>query len=128
LDRIGGDARSIVIEQLKNSNDHFRALAVRILRRRAPEFNDQILAMASDASPEVRREVLLAIRMIDSEAAMTFWRNSRRTTMAAIATCSKRSTLPPEHARLNYWPAWRPSGRCRPISFNFCKCLLPSGR
>jgi putative membrane-bound dehydrogenase-like protein len=70
LDRIGGDARGIVVDQLKNSNASFRALAARILRRHGGEFSDPILGMASDSSAEVRREVLLAIRTIKGKVAL----------------------------------------------------------
>ncbi len=61
LDRIGGDARKTVVETLKSSDASLRALAVRILRRHGDDHGDAILAMADDASPEVRREVLLAL-------------------------------------------------------------------
>ncbi len=70
LDRIGGDARKIVVDRLKNPDASFRALAVRILRRHGSEFSAPILGMASDASAEVRREVLLAIRSLDGEKAI----------------------------------------------------------
>ncbi len=65
LDRIGGQARSTVFEQLQGDDPRFRALGVRILRRHGDEFAGQILAMAGDADVEVRREVLLALRSID---------------------------------------------------------------
>ncbi|HEV3136346.1 MAG TPA: PVC-type heme-binding CxxCH protein [Pirellulales bacterium] len=70
LDRIGGDARAVVVDQLKHANASFRALAVRILRRHGSEFGDPILDMADDASAEVRREVLLAIRTLEGEQAL----------------------------------------------------------
>ncbi len=69
LDRIGGDGRTRVVEQLQNSDSPFRALAVRILRRHGSEYCDSILGMAADASPEVRREVLLALRGLAGEKA-----------------------------------------------------------
>ncbi|HQU47026.1 MAG TPA: dehydrogenase, partial [Pirellulales bacterium] len=61
LDRIGGDGRRAVVDELKSIDAAMRALAVRILRRHGSEQADAILAMAGDASPEVRREVLLAL-------------------------------------------------------------------
>lgn len=61
LDRIGGDGRQVVVEQLKNGDAALRALAVRILRRHGAEKADAILSMTADTSPEVRREVLLAL-------------------------------------------------------------------
>ncbi|HXT58882.1 MAG TPA: PVC-type heme-binding CxxCH protein [Pirellulales bacterium] len=68
LDRIGGDARKLVVETLKSDDAAFRALAVRILRRHGGDKSDPasgageaVLAMADDKSPEVRREVLLAL-------------------------------------------------------------------
>jgi hypothetical protein len=61
LDRLGGEARKVVVDQCKNPDDAMRALAVRILRRHGSEQADVILAMAADPSLEVRREVLLAM-------------------------------------------------------------------
>ncbi|HVX10859.1 MAG TPA: PVC-type heme-binding CxxCH protein [Pirellulales bacterium] len=61
LDRIGGEARRSVVDELKSGDGAMRALAVRILRRRGAEHTDAILAMAGDPSLEVRREVLLAL-------------------------------------------------------------------
>ncbi len=69
LDRIGGAARSTVVEQLKASDSTYRALGVRILRRHGEEYSDAILNLASDPAPEVRREVLLAIRTLKGEKA-----------------------------------------------------------
>ena len=69
LDRIGGEARRQVAEQLASAEDTFRALAVRILRRHGEEYSDAILALASDSSAEVRREVLLAIRKLPQQKA-----------------------------------------------------------
>jgi putative membrane-bound dehydrogenase-like protein len=70
LDRIGGSARAHVLEQLKAIDPAMRALAVRILRRHGAQYGDKILMLSEDPSAEVRREVLLAIRNLDSEAAM----------------------------------------------------------
>jgi putative membrane-bound dehydrogenase-like protein len=70
LDRIGGEARKSVLEQLKNSDPSFRGLAVRILRRHGREFAQPILEMASDPSAEVRREVLLALHTLEGEKAL----------------------------------------------------------
>jgi putative membrane-bound dehydrogenase-like protein len=61
LDRIGGGARKVVVDQLKSSDSAFRALAVRILRRHGDEYADAILAQASDPAEEVRLEVLLTL-------------------------------------------------------------------
>jgi len=69
LDRIGGAARESVVAQLKNSDSTYRALGVRILRRHGEEYGAAILNLASDPAPEVRREVLLAIRTLKSEKA-----------------------------------------------------------
>jgi putative membrane-bound dehydrogenase-like protein len=71
LDRLGGDARTVVVAQLANPDAAFRALAVRILRRHGNEFGDAILKLSDDSSGEVRREVLLAIRTLDSDKAET---------------------------------------------------------
>ncbi|MGH7192824.1 MAG: c-type cytochrome, partial [Candidatus Saccharimonadales bacterium] len=60
LDRIGGDARNLVTDQLQSSDAAMRALAVRILRRHGDEYAESILALAGDSSGEVRRDVLLA--------------------------------------------------------------------
>jgi putative membrane-bound dehydrogenase-like protein len=69
LDRIGGSARDIVAKQLSSSDSKMRALAVRILRRHGDECADKILPLAADKSPEVLREVLLAIHGIPGEKA-----------------------------------------------------------
>ncbi len=69
LDRIGPDARRAVVEQLKNPDAQFRALAIRILRRHGDAYGDAILDSADDSSGEVRREVLLAIRALESQRA-----------------------------------------------------------
>ncbi len=64
LDRIGGNARKLVVNQLKDNAPQWRALAVRILRRHGADYADDILPLANDESLEVVREVLLAIRNI----------------------------------------------------------------
>jgi putative membrane-bound dehydrogenase-like protein len=69
LDRLGADARDAVIGQLQNDSAEFRALAVRILRRHGQEYGDAILKLSTDPSPEVRREVLLAIRSLRGSSA-----------------------------------------------------------
>src|SRR5262249_21377630 len=56
-----GEGRKIVLDQLKNSDSAFRALAIRILRRHGEEYAGTILEQASDPSDEVRLEVLLTI-------------------------------------------------------------------
>ncbi len=69
LDRIGGDARNVVVDQLRQDDPAFRALGVRILRRHGNEFGPAILGLAGDPSSEVRREVLLAIRTLSGDSA-----------------------------------------------------------
>ena len=69
LDRIGGSARDIVVEQLKSADPAFRALAVRILRRHGDEYAGAILPLANDSSGEVRREVILACGKITGDKA-----------------------------------------------------------
>ena len=69
LDRIGGAGREYVAKQLSNSDGKWRALAVRILRRHGEPHAPAILALANDTDGEVVREVLLAIRKLDSSAA-----------------------------------------------------------
>ena len=69
LDRIGGPARAIVLQQLESKDAAFRALAVRILRRHGDEYLAVILPLADDPSSEVTREVLLAIRSARSDEA-----------------------------------------------------------
>src|SRR6185312_17458003 len=56
------------------TNPIMRALAIRILRRHDltgsdAEYAPRILALAHDPSPEIRREVLLTIRTLKSDAA-----------------------------------------------------------
>ena len=69
LDRIGGDGRTTVLAQLGSPDSSMRALAVRILRRHGAEYADRILALQGDRSPEVAREVLLAIAGLKTPAA-----------------------------------------------------------
>lgn len=69
LDRIGGDARKLVVESLNSPDAALRALAVRILRRHGVEDGEAVLAKADDASAEVRREVLLALPKLSGSAA-----------------------------------------------------------
>ncbi|HEV3341312.1 MAG TPA: PVC-type heme-binding CxxCH protein [Pirellulales bacterium] len=69
LDRMGGEPRRAVIDQLKNPDAAMRALAVRILRRHGSEQANNIPPMAGDPSPEVRREVLLALPKLQGAAA-----------------------------------------------------------
>ncbi|MBX7166121.1 MAG: HEAT repeat domain-containing protein [Pirellulales bacterium] len=61
LDRIGGEARSAVTAELHHDDARYRALAVRILRRHGSAAAAEILALADDPDPAVRREVLLAL-------------------------------------------------------------------
>jgi putative membrane-bound dehydrogenase-like protein len=70
LDRIGGAARQVVVDELKTENDRYRALAVRILRQHGDAYADSILAMADDTSAEVRREVLILAGQLPSEKAL----------------------------------------------------------
>ena len=61
LDRIGDAGRRIVRDTLSDRDPAFRALAMRILRRHDDTL-DAVLAKIDDTSPEVRREVMLALR------------------------------------------------------------------
>jgi putative heme-binding domain-containing protein len=70
LDRIGGSARDEVLATLGSKSDELRSLAVRILARHGDQYADQILNLADDVSPIVGREVLLAIRNIQGDAAL----------------------------------------------------------
>ncbi|HVU87882.1 MAG TPA: PVC-type heme-binding CxxCH protein [Pirellulales bacterium] len=73
LDRVGGEARQKVAEQLKSLSGRERALAVRILRRHGEEYRAPLLALADDPEIEVRREVILALtdwRGADIDAAL----------------------------------------------------------
>jgi putative membrane-bound dehydrogenase-like protein len=68
-DRIGGDGRKLVLDALRDDDPAMRALAVRILRGHDAEYEKQILALADDPSLQVGREVMLAIRDIESDEA-----------------------------------------------------------
>lgn len=68
LDRIGGKARDLVRQRLADREPSWRALVVRILRRHGGAEAPGILALAGDASAEVRREVLLAVTKLDDAA------------------------------------------------------------
>jgi putative membrane-bound dehydrogenase-like protein len=70
LDRIGGSGKKVVLTALSSTSDELRALAVRILARYGDEHADEILKVASDASPLVEREVLLALRNIKGDRAL----------------------------------------------------------
>ena len=69
MDRLGGEVREAVVAQLHDDSGEFRALAVRILRRHGQQYGDAILKLSADPSPEVRREVLLAIRNLQGPPA-----------------------------------------------------------
>lgn len=62
LDRIGGEGREYVKEELRSQDPAFRALAVRILRRHGDENFRDIGGLAGDNDGEVRKEALLAYR------------------------------------------------------------------
>jgi len=70
LDRIGGDARQAVVEQLQSEDAAFRALAVRILRRHDSLTPEQLRRLAADPSDEVRREILLWLPRVNSGTAL----------------------------------------------------------
>jgi len=69
LDRIGGTGRELVKTELSSADPKFRALAVRILRRRAAEYENEILTALKDENAEVRREAALAIPELSSDTA-----------------------------------------------------------
>lgn len=69
LDRIGGKGRDIVAEHLTHQNEELRALAVRILGRHGVAMQDRVLSRTKDPSALVRREVMLALRRIETPAA-----------------------------------------------------------
>lgn len=61
-DRIGGEARQLVREQLGATDPTFRALAVRILRRHGKTYFDDLAKAAGGEAPaEVQREFLLGL-------------------------------------------------------------------
>lgn len=72
LDRIGGPGREFVKAELLSGDPAFRALAIRILRRHGAKYEREILAMVDDPSPEVLRELLLAMPKVKSRLA-TDW-------------------------------------------------------
>jgi putative membrane-bound dehydrogenase-like protein len=71
LDRIGPEGRLFVRKELRSAAAEFRALAVRILRRHGDAYEEEILALARDPSPDVAREVLLALPALSGERAET---------------------------------------------------------
>lgn len=73
LDRIGSAGRKFVAQQLSSDDPAFRALAARILRRRADDDIKQLTTLVADSAPEVRRELLLAIPMIARVDAHGAW-------------------------------------------------------
>lgn len=70
LGRSGGEGMPAIIAALLDSNPRFRELAVRILARHGRRYENEILAVARDPSPVVRREALLALAAIDSPRAL----------------------------------------------------------
>jgi len=73
LDRIGGEARRLVVRHLRHTDEQLRALAVRILRRHGDAYAEEILPLVDDASPIVRREVALLIPKLDEARAQRAW-------------------------------------------------------
>lgn len=73
LDRIGGQGRQVVLRCLRHTDENVRALAVRILRRHGEEHATAILALTSDASPQVRREIALLIPQLPDGMAQRVW-------------------------------------------------------
>lgn len=69
LDRIGVEGREDVLSELQSPESTFRALAARILRRHGDKYENNLLALAEDSSPEVQRELLLALPELNSAAA-----------------------------------------------------------
>ncbi len=70
LDRLGGEARQVVLNHLRDEDPRFRALAVRILARHGKQYQRQLLVMSDDPSPAVRCEVLLAMPGMESAASL----------------------------------------------------------
>lgn len=112
LDRLGGSARDAVLQQLASPDSAFRALAVRILRRHGDTYAGEILARAGDESPEVRREVLLALPNIKGEEALSAlvslaegYDGSDRYLLEAlhIATADRKEQLYQRLAAEGYW-------------------------
>src|SRR5690606_14602782 len=92
-----------VVKQLGSKDAEFRALAVRILRRHGDRYAGQILPLAGDPSEEVVREVLLAIRTMDSTSPET------HSAIAAIARRydgSDRYMLEAIHASVGNRRGW----------------------
>jgi putative membrane-bound dehydrogenase-like protein len=73
LDRMGDMGRGRVRQELAAKESSMRALAVRILRRHGKEELAAILPLASDASPEARREVILACRGVNTPQVRAAW-------------------------------------------------------
>ena len=87
LDRIGGAGRAFVVKQLDSKEPAFRALAVRILRRRADDAVRKALLAAFDGGDaggvdgETARELLLFYRSLPAELAAEV---ERRVTALAL--------------------------------------------
>ena len=65
-----GDAgRPVILEKLKDPDFHFRAQAVRMLREDLDKNLDAILPLAADENPEVRVEVVVALRDVPTAKA-----------------------------------------------------------
>ena len=68
-DRLGDEARKSVLDGLAAQEPEMRALAVRILRGHGSRYETNILSLVNDPSPKVRREILLALRDLESDVA-----------------------------------------------------------
>lgn len=73
LDRCGAEGRKVVVEALGSKDGATRAQGVRILRRHGAEYQQEILGLVDDREPEVRTEVLLALREFDAATAVKVW-------------------------------------------------------
>lgn len=73
LDRCGEKGLGIVLDALKSKDAATRAQAIRMLRREGAKYQQQILTLATDRAPEVRTEVLLALRGFDDKTALKLW-------------------------------------------------------
>jgi putative membrane-bound dehydrogenase-like protein len=64
---MGEDGRKVILEKLKDPDQAFRAMAVRMLREDTDKNLGVLLPLAGDADPEVRLEVTLALRELPTD-------------------------------------------------------------
>lgn len=70
LGALRGEGEQYVREALEHSNPDFRILGMRVMRLYSSRFLDEVRPLVRDASAQVRRELLVALRHLPDEQAL----------------------------------------------------------